>query len=45
MSHVDKQKQLLKHFVDDLNVDQSDIDFYLDRMGYEHLIRIPPDGI
>jgi hypothetical protein len=44
MKHVAIQNNRLNSFVETLGVDQSDIDHYLDRKGYEQLIRIPPDG-
>lgn len=43
--HVKKQDELCEYFVNSLGVPKTDIDFYFDKFGYDHLIRRIPDGI
>jgi hypothetical protein len=43
--HIKKQDDLCEYFVNTLGVPRSDIDFYFDKVGYDHLIRRIPDGI
>jgi len=44
LSYVDKQNQFFNFLHSDLKVAQEDIDYFLDRKGYEHLIRNPSHG-
>lgn len=45
MTYLHKQDMLMHHLYEEMLVEQADIDYYLDRLGYEQLIRVPPNGI